>query len=309
AGTHPAHPPRPGRPAVPRRPPRRHPGTAPPGRAPSGRGPHLGRLLRQGRRLPGVRRGARRAEPGGARQPPRRLLVRRIHRRTTPRTGPRRPGPAPRGDHGRPDVVHPHAPLRRPEGPPRRRRRRGEPHHRLALTSSHGGDGDGGGGTQRKAATPRRPGRRCWKRPADGSPVTVTRRSASGTSGPTSPWCTATSGPRRDCSPRRRPTRRCSGNWTCRPRNCPTGWPSCTRPAGHCQGVWGYVLTYRYWPASALSVLDTRADTTLARLMIMPFTSASRSYLARINTRLRRSSTARAIAATASGSPSKSPLI
>src|SRR5690348_12094693 len=37
---------------------------------------------------------------------------------------------------------------------------------------------------------------------------------------------------------------------------------------------------YRYWPVAALSVVDTRTATTLARLMITPFWSASRSYRA-----------------------------
>ena len=34
-----------------------------------------------------------------------------------------------------------------------------------------------------------------------------------------------------------------------------------------------------YWPVAALSVFDTRTDTTLARLMITPLWWASRSYL------------------------------
>ena len=47
-----------------------------------------------------------------------------------------------------------------------------------------------------------------------------------------------------------------------------------------------------YWPVAALSVFDTRTDTTLARLMITPLWWASRSYLAWVKTRLRRSSSA-----------------
>jgi membrane protein len=66
---------------------------------------------------------------------------------------------------------------------------------------------------------------------------------------------------------------------------------------------------YRYWPGVAVSVLDTRTDTTLARLTTTPFSRASRSYLARVKTRLRRSSRARAIASNASASPAKSALI
>jgi hypothetical protein len=44
--------------------------------------------------------------------------------------------------------------------------------------------------------------------------------------------------------------------------------------------------------AAALSVFDTRTDTTLARLMITPLWPASRTYLAWVKTRLRRSSSA-----------------
>jgi hypothetical protein len=69
------------------------------------------------------------------------------------------------------------------------------------------------------------------------------------------------------------------------------------------------ISRYRYWPVVSLSVLDTRTDTTLARLTTTPFSADSRSYLARINTRLRRSSSARAIASIAATSPSKSVLI
>jgi hypothetical protein len=63
---------------------------------------------------------------------------------------------------------------------------------------------------------------------------------------------------------------------------------------------------HRYWPVAAVSVCDTRTDTTLARLMITPFWSASRLYLAWARTRLRRSSSARAMASSASLSPAKS---
>src|SRR5258706_11418615 len=68
----------------------------------------------------------------------------------------------------------------------------------------------------------------------------------------------------------------------------------------------GWASCYRYWPVAALSVLDTRTDTTLARLMMTPFSSASRSYLAWRRTRLRCSSSARATASSASWSPVKS---
>jgi hypothetical protein len=37
---------------------------------------------------------------------------------------------------------------------------------------------------------------------------------------------------------------------------------------------------YRYWPVVALSVFDTRTDTTLARLMTTAFSPASRLYRA-----------------------------
>jgi len=65
---------------------------------------------------------------------------------------------------------------------------------------------------------------------------------------------------------------------------------------------------YRYWPEVSLSVLATRTDTTLDRLMTTPLSPVSRSYLARVRTRLRRSSRARAIASSASCSPAKSLL-
>jgi hypothetical protein len=51
-------------------------------------------------------------------------------------------------------------------------------------------------------------------------------------------------------------------------------------------------LCHMYWPVAALSVFDTRTDTTLARLMITPLWPVSRSYLAWVKTRLRRSSSA-----------------
>jgi hypothetical protein len=51
-------------------------------------------------------------------------------------------------------------------------------------------------------------------------------------------------------------------------------------------------VVHRYWLVAALSVFDTRTDTTLARLMITPFSSASRSYFACVKTRPRRSSSA-----------------
>jgi uncharacterized protein DUF5994 len=68
----------------------------------------------------------------------------------------------------------------------------------------------------------------------------------------------------------------------------------------------GSVNRHKYWPVAALSVLDTRTDTTLARLMITPFSSASRLYLAWRRTRLRCSFSARETASSASCSPAKS---
>src|SRR4029077_2110562 len=65
-------------------------------------------------------------------------------------------------------------------------------------------------------------------------------------------------------------------------------------------------VVHRYWLVAALSVFDTRTDTTLARLMIRPFWSASRSYFAWVKTRLRRSSSALAMASSASRPPPKS---
>jgi hypothetical protein len=49
---------------------------------------------------------------------------------------------------------------------------------------------------------------------------------------------------------------------------------------------------HRYWRDAGLSFVDTRTDTTLARLLATPFSSASRSYLAWVKTRLRPSSSA-----------------
>src|SRR6266536_4697696 len=66
--------------------------------------------------------------------------------------------------------------------------------------------------------------------------------------------------------------------------------------------------TYRYWPVVSLSLLETRTDTTLARLMIMPLRPASRLYLACARTRPRRSTSAWAMAPNACSSSAKSLL-
>ncbi len=79
-----------------------------------------------------------------------------------------------------------------------------------------------------------------------------------------------------------------------------------SRKSPGCRVTAWWTSCHRYWPAAAVSVLDTRTDTTLARLMMTPFSSSWRSYRARVKTRLRRSSSARATASSASRSPAKS---